>query len=202
MFLLWLQCFRYNFPPQLFEEGHYHLKHILDVARACDVLSYKQWSLFLREQYHQQHADGTGVFISAQVPFAQTLVSSYRARYRRYSQFVIPDDIDPAQVEPAFFTALYEQALQNPGLVSTSLPRFLSPRECARLQGFPDWYDLGVDEGNGRLYKQIGNAVVPPIIREIVRPIADFLGARPLDRDLFEQKFRASVKKIQQQNHA
>lgn len=41
--------------------------------------------------------------------------------------------------------------------------RFLTPRECARLQSFPDSFIL--DEQQGEAYKQLGNAVNVDVIR-------------------------------------
>lgn len=46
------------------------------------------------------------------------------------------------------------------------LPRKLTPRECARLQGFPE--DFIVDAvSETQVYKQFGNSVSVPVIREI-----------------------------------
>jgi DNA (cytosine-5)-methyltransferase 1 len=39
-----------------------------------------------------------------------------------------------------------------------SQKRRLSPRECARLQGFPDWFDFG-DQSDAASYKQLGNSI-------------------------------------------
>lgn len=50
--------------------------------------------------------------------------------------------------------------------------RKLTPRECFRLQGFPDSFVLPDDESNTRLYKQAGNSVVVPVIRRIAEEIA------------------------------
>ena len=36
--------------------------------------------------------------------------------------------------------------------------RRLSPRESARLQGLPDWFDFG-DQSDSATYKQLGNSV-------------------------------------------
>ena len=44
-------------------------------------------------------------------------------------------------------------------------PRKLTPRECARLQGFPDSFIIPVSDT--RAYKQFGNSVAVPVIREI-----------------------------------
>lgn len=44
-------------------------------------------------------------------------------------------------------------------------PRRLTPRECARLQGFPESYKITVS--NTRAYKQFGNSVVVPLVTAI-----------------------------------
>ncbi len=58
-------------------------------------------------------------------------------------------------------------------------PRRLTPREAARLMGFPDRLRIAVSDTQA--YKQFGNAVVPPVAeaigREIVRTL-DALGYR------------------------
>lgn len=48
-------------------------------------------------------------------------------------------------------------------------PRRLSPRECARLQGFPDEFKIVVSDTQA--YKQFGNSIVVPLIAEIARLI-------------------------------
>lgn len=50
-------------------------------------------------------------------------------------------------------------------------PRRLTPRECARLMGFPEEFKIVVSDT--RAYKQFGNSVVVPVIRhvaEIMKP--------------------------------
>ena len=44
-------------------------------------------------------------------------------------------------------------------------PRRLTPRECARLQGFPDTYKIVVSDTQA--YKQFGNSVVVPLMTAI-----------------------------------
>lgn len=46
-------------------------------------------------------------------------------------------------------------------------PRMLSPREAARLQGFPENFKIVVS--NLQAYKQFGNSVSVPVIREIAK---------------------------------
>ncbi len=49
-------------------------------------------------------------------------------------------------------------------------PRRLTPRECARLMGFPDSFKIPVSDTQA--YKQFGNSVVVPVIKEVARIIA------------------------------
>jgi len=52
-------------------------------------------------------------------------------------------------------------------------PRKLTPRECARLQGFPDSFKIPVS--NIQAYKQFGNSVVVPLIECLAKGITPFL---------------------------
>lgn len=46
-------------------------------------------------------------------------------------------------------------------------PRRLTPRECARLMGFPDSFRIPVSDTQA--YRQFGNSVVAPVMREVAR---------------------------------
>ncbi|SDI03934.1 DNA (cytosine-5)-methyltransferase 1 [Paraburkholderia steynii] len=46
-------------------------------------------------------------------------------------------------------------------------PRRLTPRECARLMGFPDTFRIPVSDTQA--YRQFGNSVVVPVMREVAR---------------------------------
>jgi DNA (cytosine-5)-methyltransferase 1 len=52
-------------------------------------------------------------------------------------------------------------------------PRRLTPRECARLMGFPDSFVIPVSDT--RAYKQFGNSVVVPVISEAARIMRPFI---------------------------
>jgi len=58
-------------------------------------------------------------------------------------------------------------------------PRRLTPRECARLMGFPDSFKIPVSDTQA--YRQFGNSVVMPVMREIARIVAPKVikGIRP-----------------------
>lgn len=48
-------------------------------------------------------------------------------------------------------------------------PRRLTPRECARIQGFPDTFKIVVSDTQA--YRQFGNSVVVPLITDVARLI-------------------------------
>lgn len=55
-------------------------------------------------------------------------------------------------------------------------PRCITAREAARLHGFPDWFALYPLKWHA--YRQVGNAVCPPIARAIGTAILNTLGAK------------------------
>ena len=48
-------------------------------------------------------------------------------------------------------------------------PRKLTPRECARLQGYPEDFEIPVSDTQA--YRQFGNSVAVPVIRSLARSI-------------------------------
>lgn len=69
--------------------------------------------------------------------------------------------------------------------------RRLTPRECARLQGFPDSYKLPAGVADSFLYKQIGNSVTVSVIERIARNIKKSLeaaGEEKYDRCILKTK--------------
>lgn len=67
-------------------------------------------------------------------------------------------------------------------------PRRLTPRECARLMGFPDSFKIVVSDT--RAYKQFGNSVVYPLIKHVaalMKPAIMEMGheGSPLQKPLF-----------------
>ncbi|MEN9843358.1 MAG: modification methylase HpaII [Pseudomonadota bacterium] len=49
-------------------------------------------------------------------------------------------------------------------------PRKLTPRECARIQGFPESFDVGA-VSDTQIYRQFGNSVTVPVIRSIANAL-------------------------------
>jgi DNA (cytosine-5)-methyltransferase 1 len=66
-------------------------------------------------------------------------------------------------------TALASHLIEQPG----QNPRYITPRECARLQGFPD--DFLIPVSKTQAYHQFGNSVAVPVVRAIAQRITDTL---------------------------
>lgn len=78
--------------------------------------------------------------------YAFTLMSSYRNDWTNHSELV---PVPSKKVNARFFT----------------------PRECARLQGFPDNFKINNNHDEETFYRQIGNAVNPPVVQVIAECI-------------------------------
>eukprot|EP00854_Cymbomonas_tetramitiformis_P006477 gene6477-7766_t len=85
---------------------------------------------------------------------ARTLMSSYRRGYSQLSEFVPVEGDSDGNGE------------RHAG--GSGKPRFYTPRECARLQGFPEAFQLeGVLPSPNRLYHQLGNSASPVMVAAI-----------------------------------
>lgn len=101
------------------------------------TLSDKLWNYL--QQYAEKHkrkGNGFGYGLVDPEGIARTLSARY---YKDGSEILIP------------------QKGKN--------PRKLTPRECARLQGFPDDFKIVVSDTQA--YKQFGNSVVVPLVKAI-----------------------------------
>mmetsp|Transcript_56476 Transcript_56476/g.76989 ORF Transcript_56476/g.76989 Transcript_56476/m.76989 type:complete len:224 (-) Transcript_56476:117-788(-) len=90
---------------------------------------------------------------------APTLISSYRNIGSKTTKFIF-EEADGTR--------------RNGGSADASvlLPRFLTPRECCRLMGFPEHFPVPSVEVDGdasvsHFYQAIGNAVIPPVVTSI-----------------------------------
>lgn len=116
------------------------------------TLSDKLWTyLQTYAKKHQEAGNGFGYGIAALDGIARTISARY---YKDGSEILI------------------EQKGKN--------PRRLTPRECARLQGFPDSFKIPVSDTQA--YRQFGNSVVVPLMADVAKSIIDQL--RKLDSDV------------------
>ncbi|NMA74538.1 MAG: DNA cytosine methyltransferase, partial [Bacteroidales bacterium] len=67
------------------------------------------------------------------------------------------------------------------GEVNREYIRRMTPREWARLQGFPDEFKLVVADTH--LYKQFGNSVTVPVIKEIAKQIKNQLEGKAVESE-------------------
>jgi DNA (cytosine-5)-methyltransferase 1 len=78
------------------------------------------------------------------------------------------------RVKPGtYFPALV--AIVQTSIIGKRL-RYMTPRECARIQGFPDSFIL--DEKDGQAYKQMGNSVNVDVVKLFAEFLMDMNGAR------------------------
>ena len=57
-------------------------------------------------------------------------------------------------------------------------PRKLTPRECARLQGFPEQFVIPVSDTQA--YKQFGNPVAVPVVRAVAKKLVEAISTLPI----------------------
>lgn len=135
---------KFNFPK--FQDSKPFLKDILEAeVDPKYTLSDKLWE-YLRNyrEKHKKRGNGFGYSLTHPNGITRTLSSRY---YKDGSEILIP------------------QEGKN--------PRRLTPRECARLMGFPDNYQIPVSDTQA--YKQFGNSVAVPIVEKIAWKIVECL---------------------------
>jgi len=59
-------------------------------------------------------------------------------------------------------------------------PRVIAVREAARLHGFPDWFSFHATKWHG--FRQVGNAVPPPLARAVAKVVVEAGNAAPMRR--------------------
>lgn len=98
-----------------------------------------------RRKAHKKKGNGFGFnLVNSSSPYTNTISARY---YKDGSE------------------ALVEQVGKN--------PRMLTPRECARLQGFPE--DFVIPVSNAQAYKQFGNSVSINVINAVAKQMLKFM---------------------------
>ncbi len=134
--------------PVLPSDGSTYFDHELQSVNAKYTLTTKLWE-YLQVYAAKHQAAGNGFGFGIVYPDSVTRTLS--ARYYK----------DGSEV-------LVWQGNDKP-------PRRLTPRECARLMGFPDKFRIPVSDTQA--YKQFGNSVVVPVMREVARIIVPHINA-------------------------
>lgn len=61
---------------------------------------------------------------------------------------------------------------ENPEANRKYIVRRLTPTECGRLQGFPDWWTEGVQGSDSAQYKMWSNGIALPCAHDVVGRVA------------------------------
>ncbi len=101
-------------------------------------------------------------------------LQNYAAKHKAAGNgfgFGMPDINGPSRTLSARYYKDGSEILINRG--ENQIPRRLTPRECARLQGYPDNYQIVVSDTQA--YKQFGNSVVVPLMNAVASLIVEKL---------------------------
>ena len=115
------------------------------------------------------------VFLQNTTEFVKFGRSSFRSV--RVSETLILNLTNPPLVFPPCLPC--EAPWRSMGLGGHNVPiirdtkgiRKLTPRECVRLQGFPESFLFPINQADIHLYKQIGNSVTVPVVSRIAENI-------------------------------
>ncbi|MCI8595268.1 MAG: DNA cytosine methyltransferase [Clostridia bacterium] len=164
---IYIVAFRNDIAPKdfVFPSSTDRTKHIKDILEKNPVPS----KYYLSEQYfetlknhkarHAAKGNGFGYEIRSLDGVAAAIVCGGMGRERNLI-------IDKRQTDLTPTTNIK-------GKINTEGIRKLTPREWARLQGFPDSYKLPLADVH--LYKQFGNSVTVPVIKAIAEKIKEVL---------------------------
>ncbi len=97
-----------------------------------------------------------------------TYLKNYAAKHKKAGNGFGYGMVDRSSVSRTLSARYYKDGSEI--LVSRGKrkrPRRLTPRECARLMGFPD--DFKIPVSDTQAYRQFGNSVVMPVIKEVAR---------------------------------
>lgn len=126
--------------PVLKHDGDRFFDHVAGTVQSKYTLTPNLWT-YLQAYAKKHRAAGNGFGFGLVTPDSVTRTLS--ARYHK----------DGSEI-------LYSQG-------KNKRPRRLTPRECARLMGFPDDFEIPVSDTQA--YRQFGNSVVVPVMEEVAR---------------------------------
>lgn len=126
--------------PYLRWDENRYFDHTKNIVQPKYTLSSKLWK-YLQDyaEKHKAAGNGFGFGLASPDGISRTLSARY---YKDGSEILIPQG-------------------------DKKNPRRLTPRECARLMGFPDTFTIPVSDTQA--YRQFGNSVVVPVIKEVAR---------------------------------
>lgn len=100
-----------------------------------------------------------------------TYLQNYAAKHRAAGNGFGYGIADPKGVSRTLSARYYKDGSEILIEQRGKNPRRLTPRECARLQGFPD--DFIIPVSDTQAYKQFGNSVVVPLMANVAQLVVD-----------------------------
>lgn len=97
--------------------------------------------------------------------YLQNYAAKHKAAGNGFGYGIAPLDGVSRTLSARYYKDGSEILIEQPG----KNPRKLTPRECARLQGFPDSFKIPVSDTQA--YKQFGNSVVVPLMENVAQLI-------------------------------
>ena len=131
-----------------------------------------------------EHGPRIGDILEEQVDDKYTLsdhlwdyLQAYAAKHRRRGNGFGYGLVDPARdrITRTLSARYYKDGSEILIKQRGRNPRRLTPRECARLMGFPD--DFMIPVSDTQAYRQFGNSVVVPLVEDIARAMQAWCAA-------------------------
>jgi DNA (cytosine-5)-methyltransferase 1 len=105
-------------------------------------------------------------------------LQDYAAKHRRLGHGFGFGLVNPSGVSRTLSARYYKDGSEILVPQPSRNPRRLTPRECARLQGFPDTFKIPVSDTSA--YKQFGNSVAVPVIKVLARSMMKVMEQGPI----------------------
>lgn len=102
--------------------------------------------------------------------YLQNHAKKHKAAGNGFGYGIAPLDGVSRTISARYYKDGSEILIEQPG----KNPRKLTPREAARLQGFPDEFKIPVSDTQA--YQQFGNSVVVPLMTNVANLVVDKLG--------------------------
>ena len=96
-----------------------------------------------------------------------TYLQNYAAKHRAAGNGFGYGIADPNGISRTLSARYYKDGSEILIAQEGKNPRRLTPRECARLQGYPDSFKIVVSDTQA--YKQFGNSVVVPLMENVAK---------------------------------
>ena len=141
------------------------------------IVGFREWRYFEFPQFHSAGPKLGSILESKPDPrytlseHLWTYLQNYAAKHRAAGNgfgFGLVTDRDTTRTLSARYHKDGSEILvkQNPGRI----PRRLTPRECARLMGYPESFKIVVSDTQA--YRQFGNSVVVPVVERIASAVS------------------------------